>query len=112
MRIKRICSTQNEFEKHSSNLLQQLKKKGYHYDTLKEQIEKVKLQEKTLILNKNPAEIKQGIPILTTYNRTLPKIKSIVNKHWHVLQVNPELKERFQSLPIIAFRKNKNLKKL
>ena len=35
-----------------------------------------------------------------------------MDKHWHVLQVNPELKERFQSSPIIAFRKNKNLKQI
>ena len=57
-------------------------------------------------------EVKQSIPISITYNRTLPKIKSIVDKHWHVLQVNPELKERFQSSPIIVFRKNKNLKQI
>ena len=110
LRIKRICSTQNEFEKHSSNLLQQLKKKAYHHDSLKEQIEKARVQERTLLLNKNPEEVKQSIPISIICNRTLPKIKSIVAKHWHVLQVNPELKERFQSSPIIAFRKNKNLK--
>ena len=112
LRIKRICSTQNEFEKHSSNLLQQLKKKGYHHDTLKEQIEKARVQERNLLLNTNPEEVKQSIPISITYNRTLPKIKSIVDKHWRVLQVNPELKERFQSSPIIAFRKNKNLKQI
>ena len=35
-----------------------------------------------------------------------------MDKHWHVLQVNPELKERFQSSPIIAFCKNKNLKQI
>ena len=110
LRIKRICSTQNEFEKHSSNLLQQLKKKAYHHGSLKEQIEKARVQERTLLLNKNPEEVKQSIPISIICNRTLPKIKSIVAKHWHVLQVNPELKERFQSSPIIAFRKNKNLK--
>ena len=112
LRIKRICSTQNGFEKHSSNLLQQLKKKGYHHDTLKEQIEKARVQERTLLLNKNPKKVKQSIPISITYNRTLPKIKSIVDKHWHVLQVNPELKERFQSSPTIGFRKNENLKQI
>ena len=70
------------------------------------------MQEITLLLNKNPEEVKQSIPISITYNQTLPKIKSIVDKHWHVLQVNPELKKRFQSPPIIAFRKNKNLKQI
>ena len=112
LRIKIICSTQNKFEKHSSNLLQQLKKKGYHHDTLKEQTEKARVQERTLLLNTNPEEVKQSIPISITYNQTLPNIKSIVDKDWHVLQVNPELQERFQSSPIIAFRKNKNLKQI
>ena len=78
--IKRISSAQNEFEKHSSNLLQQLKKKSYHHDTLKEQIEKARVLERTLLLNKNPGEVKQRNPISITYNRTLPKIKSIVDK--------------------------------
>ena len=91
--------------------MQQLKKKGYHHDTLKEQIEKARVQERTLLLSKTPEEVKQSIPISITYNRTLPT-KSIVYKHWHVLQVNPELKERFQSSPIIAFRKNKNLEQI
>ena len=35
-----------------------------------------------------------------------------MDKHGHVLQVNPELKEIFQSSPIIAFRKNRNLKQI
>ena len=112
LRIKRICSTQNEFEKHSSNLLQQLKNKGYHHDTLKEQIEKARVLERTLLLIGNPEEVKQSIPFSITYNRTLLKIKSIVDNNWHVLQVNPELKERFQSSPIKAFRKNKNLRQI
>ena len=110
--IKRICSTQNEFEKHSRNLLQQLKKKGYHHDTLKEQIEKASVQERTLLLTKNREEVKQSIPISITYNRTLPKIKSIVDNHWHFLKVNPALKETFQSSAVIAFHTNKNLKQM
>ena len=68
MRIKRICSTQNEFEKHSNNILQQLKKKGYNHDMLKEQIEKARVEERALLLNKNPEKVKQSIPISITYN--------------------------------------------
>ena len=79
---------------------------------LKEQVEKARVQERALLLNKNPEEVKQSIPNSITYNGTLPKIKSIVDKHWHVLQVNPEVKERFQLSPIIAFCKNKNLKQI
>ena len=44
------------------------------------------------------------------YNRTLPNIKEIVMKHWHLLRTNPNLAEIFQSPPISAFRRNRNLR--
>ena len=31
-------------------------------------------------------------------------------KHWHLLHINPNLAEIFQNLPILAFRRNKNLR--
>ena len=62
LRIKRICSTRKEFNKHSSNLLQQLVKKGYHYATLKEQIDKARVEDRTLLLNKTSQKVKRNIP--------------------------------------------------
>ena len=31
-------------------------------------------------------------------------------KHWHLLHINPNLAETFENLPILAFRRNKNLR--
>ena len=31
-------------------------------------------------------------------------------KHWHLLHINPNVAEKFQSPPILAFRRNKNLR--
>ena len=31
-------------------------------------------------------------------------------KHWHLLHINPNLAEIFQNPPILAFRRNKNLR--
>ena len=43
---------------------------------------------------------------------TLPNIKEIVTKHWHLLLVNPNLAEIFQNPPILALRRNKNLRNI
>ena len=43
------------------------------------------------------------------YNRTLPKKKDVI-KHWQLLDINPNLAEIFQSPPILAFRRKKNLR--
>ena len=104
-----LCSTINEFNKHLSNLLQQLIKKDYHHVTLKEQIDKLRLEDRRLLLNKISQEVRPIIPISIKYNGTLLNIKAIV---WHLLQVNPEFKEIFQSSLLIVFHKNINLKQI
>ena len=35
-------------------------------------------------------------------------MRKIINKHWNVLQMNPELQETFQNNPFAAFKRNKN----
>ena len=49
------------------------------------------------------------IPLILTYNRTLPDIKRAVNKHQDILKINRDFEQIFAELPIIAFRRNKNL---
>ena len=50
------------------------------------------------------------MPLSLKYNRTLPKIKEIVLKHEHLLQINPNLADIFQNSPVLAFHQNKNLR--
>ena len=61
-------------------------------------------------LKEKKKETATNIPLLPKYNRTLPKIKEIVVKHWHLLHIKPNLVEIFQNPPILAFRRNKNLR--
>ena len=70
------------------------------------------MEDRPLLLKKTSQEVKRNIPISITYNRTSPKIKSLVAKQWHVLQVNPEFKEIFQLSPLIAFYNNTNVQQL
>ena len=45
-----------------------------------------------------------------TYNRTLPDLKTINDKNWHILQIEPKMKEIFAEPPILALKRNKNLR--
>ena len=56
--------------------------------------------------------IKDTISCLITYNRKLPMVRKIINKHWNVLQINPKLQESFQNNPLVAFKRNKNLQEI
>ena len=53
-----------------------------------------------------------NLPISITCNRKFPKVKPILEKHWHILQVNAEYSNIFHESSIIAFRRNKNIKQI
>lgn len=63
-----IRLTENELNKHSSNLSQQLMKKGHQHAVIKEQIDKAKLKNRMRLLNKNAREAKRNISISVTFN--------------------------------------------
>ena len=41
-----------------------------------------------------------------------PKVKPVIGKHWHTLQVNPEYSKIFHESPSIEFRRNKNIRQI
>ena len=88
----------------------QFQKRGYNRSLIEQQIDKANLQQREQRLKEKKKETATNIPLSLKYNRTLPKIKEIVMKHWHLLHINPNLAEIFQNPPILAFRRNKNLR--
>ena len=66
------------------------------------------IERDALLTPKSKEKDKKRIPLITTYNKTLPNLKQIINKHWH-LQINSNLRTAFEQEPLIAYRRNKNL---
>ena len=55
---------------------------------------------------------KNRIPLSITCNRILPNIFKIVNRNWNILQINTGFHGLFQTKPIIAFKRSKNLQEI
>ena len=55
-------------------------------------------------------ETGRKIPFTATFNKHLPSINPIIEKHWHLLKTNPEIASKFCNKPVLAFRRNKNLR--
>ena len=62
-----------------------------------EEIQKATNQDRTGLLNKEKTETENHLTLSVTYNKTLPNIKTILEKNWHILNVNPELKKVFEN---------------
>ena len=98
--------------KNTENLKKQLIKKRYPETMVNEEIQKPTNQDRTGLLNKKKRETGNHLTLRITYNKILPNIQTILKKHWHILNVNPELKKLFENNPQLAARKNKNLRQL
>ena len=113
LRIKRICSAFEEHRKHSQDLIKRFVEKGYNESFVRKQIDRVDQLDRSLLLKNCKPKYKDSIPFSVTYNSLLPKIKEIINTHWHILNIDSSSKEIFNSSQLmIVFRKNTSLKQL
>ena len=62
------------------------------------------------LLNKIKTSNTERLPLTVTCNRTLPDLETIIDNNWDILQIEQKLKEIFAEPPILAFKRNKNLK--
>ena len=112
LRIKRICSTQKDYESSCQELAERFVNRGYQQEWVNEQIKRTENLDRQQLLQTKERSENNKIPFVVTYNRTLPNIKSILEKHWPTLQIDDNLKEVFNEKPMIAFKRNKNLRDL
>ena len=87
-----------------------LTKRGYNKTDTTTQINSAITIPRNELLNKIKTSNIERLPLTVTYNRILPNLKTIVDKDWHILQIEPKLKFFFAEPPILAFKRNKNLR--
>ena len=63
-----------------------------------------------LLKDKPPATDPPRMCFVTEYNHCATEIKSCINKHWHILQAEPTLRDVCANQPRFAFRKAPTLK--
>ena len=112
LRIKTIHSTLTEYKKYCAILKQNFIERGYKEHILNDEIDKVDNIDRKDLLSKKEKNIKDRTSCLINFNRKLPMMRKIINKHWNFLQINPGLEEIFQNNPFVAYKKNKNLQEI
>ena len=112
LRIRRICSEDDDYDKESKILSQKLVDRGYPHHSVYEYITKVKGMQREETLVYKEKEKQHKIPFITTYNKHTPDIKNIIDTCWDTLKVNKNIVGKFTEKPILSFRRNMNLKDL
>ena len=113
LRIKRICSRTEDYEKHARNLEEFYLKRGYPLRILiKNRLKADSLLRSDLLKPSDKTNKDTNpIPLIVTYNPALPNLSETLRKHWKMLHTSAEM-QHLSTPPMIAYRRSRNLKEL
>ena len=112
LRAKKICSSNEKAKESMLEIQMKFASRKYPKEVLNEQLARTETITRQDLLADKEKERGNRLPFIATFNKTLPNIKGTMDKHWHLLQTNPKIAPAFKEKPLVAFRRNKNLKDL
>ena len=85
--------------------------RNYHKDLIEIALDKAKAITRKRALKKVPEKKKNQRPVLAvSYDPRLPALQSSIAKHWRSMTQDSYLREVFQEPPLVAFRRQQNLR--
>ena len=112
LRVKRICSEETDLQEALDELKKKFQMRGYNNVLVEQQFQRIhQIERRTLLQYKNRQD-NMKLKCITTYNKNLPNIKSLIDKNWSTLLINDKQASIFYDKPILAFKRNKNPKDL
>ena len=112
LRISRICSKEDDYQRELGELLEKFQEKGYKDSDIIEQFNKASNKEREQLLTYKTKDANPKIVFSTKYNKNLPNIGKAIHDNWNTLHINDEIGRSFKDKPVIAFKRNDNLKRL
>ncbi|XP_041424928.1 uncharacterized protein LOC121395443 isoform X1 [Xenopus laevis] len=110
LRTRRIVSEDDKFEERAEEMMTHFESRGYGTDMLETAREKVKGTSRTTLLSKKAKKKSDRLPFVTTYSRQSGRVKKIIYRHWHLLQMDQRLKPWVAEPPMMAYKRSSNLR--
>ena len=106
LRIRRICSTDELFEKRAKEFCGYLIKRGYNPKFVDKEIDRARRVSREDTLKDKQPVTNQGIPFVSTFHPALPNIAKILNRLQPVLQSSRCCHGAIGQVPMVAFRRS------
>ena len=110
LRLRRICTEDNDFWEAAERLKTDLTKRGYDEEKTKHEINRAAALDKRTLRVYKEKENTNRTPLVVTYDKRLPQIKEVLDETWNILQINPSESRKFVEKPLVCFKRNKNLR--
>ena len=114
LRLRRICSNESDFRRHTRVLASNLVARGYSSRQVKNSIAKVySIPRNSALKQKSPGpKDNPKVPLVTSYHPCLPPLRKITKENHHILHTSDRLAGAIPNSPVLAFRRPRNLRDL
>ena len=110
LRLLRTNSFKKIFEEKIKVFKSHLLERGYPEKLIQTTLLKVKFEERELALQPKLKENKRILPFVSTYQQSVPNLKQILMKKWHLIEQQPLLSEIYRDPPLISYKRGRSLK--
>ena len=91
LRLLRTNSSKIIFEEKFTNFKAHLLQRGYPEDLIKTTLSEVNFKDRKLALQQKPKTNQRILPFVTQYQPSVPNLKQILMKNWHLIEQQPLL---------------------
>jgi hypothetical protein len=113
LRLRRICAKEEDFTRECDQMTSHYSNRGYPVDvvqTSRDQAAKISHHRAVRGFTNTPDNTEKPSVFVTTYNQNGPHMRDIITKHWDILQRSAISRLAFTEPPLVAKRRNPNLK--
>ena len=103
LRVSRICSCENDFNRHKFNMKIWFQKRRYPENIIENEMKKVKFPS----CNKAQRKKSKGIAFVVTL---LKQLERILRRNMYLLNMNAEVKQTFTLVPMFSYRSSRKLR--
>ena len=109
LRLKRLVTNEETLKRRLYEYVEYFVNAGYSRKKLKEEVKHILAPPESPETEKTLQNEPSNVKFITTYNETLPQVKSIIKQHWGITQTNGKCRSALRSVPQVIFKRNKNL---
>lgn len=113
LRVRRICSNDEDFERQAGELCQRFIDRGYTHNLVRDCVERARSVQRTDLMTKRTDQVKSNntpVTCVSTYGHISNSLKNIVQRHWHILSSDPHIGQTFQNLPRTCYKRAPSLR--
>ncbi|CAJ0923823.1 unnamed protein product [Ranitomeya imitator] len=111
LRLRRNCSNIKMFHSQAGDMFTRFREKNYPPHILTAAYNVAANADRQQLLQKNEQKLEdEKIRIIGTFDSQHQKVRGILNKHWDILRMDPDLRDLLGARPDITFRKGRSLK--